>query len=306
MLFGKGTFLLDELNTLRLIAETGSLQAAGHKRGLTQSAITRQIQRLEDALGAELLDRDVKPARLTRIGEEVLARGQIILAAVEELKSCIAPGTVPTGALRIGLAHGLSQPSVAEPIQQLRRRLPQVFPSFHTNLSANLLERVRDGRLDAAVVLHDRKKQLPPGMLIKTIGREHISVVRAATTGNDGDKALKDAYWVVNPEGCKFRNELNSWSEKWLGQPVRIAAEAHDIGLQTAFVMTGLGYGLMSQRTLRHYPSAQRLEVIAVRGLSLTADVLVARGRGLGPMNNAVDCLEEELGKIFEPVNQKS
>lgn len=104
--------MLEELRTLVLFAEEGSIQNVARRLPLTQPAVTRQIQRLEEMLGTTLLDRRQKPPRLTAAGSEVLARAKHILASVQALKA-FAADAEPQGVLRVGLAHGLSDASVA-------------------------------------------------------------------------------------------------------------------------------------------------------------------------------------------------
>src|SRR5512140_3376974 len=60
----KETPLLEDLRALVEFADAGSIAGAAGRLFRTPSAITRQVQRLEAALGAELLDRSVKPPRL--------------------------------------------------------------------------------------------------------------------------------------------------------------------------------------------------------------------------------------------------
>lgn len=101
--------MLEELRTLVLFAEEGSIQKVARRLPLTQPAVTRQLQRLEDVLGTTLLDRRQKPPRLTAAGLEVLTRARHILASVEALKSFAAEAE-PRGVLRVGLAHGFPTP----------------------------------------------------------------------------------------------------------------------------------------------------------------------------------------------------
>lgn len=293
--------MLDELKTLRLVSDTGSLQAAAQQRGLTQSAVTRQVQRLEDLLRVDLVDRNVRPVRLTRAGATVLARGREILAAVDELKDSIAPTGKPVGILRLGLAHGVSEPGVSKPIERFKRRLPDVWPSFHSSLSAPLLQRVRMGELDAAVILQDPRNETPGDLPAQIVGRENMAVVEALESCRRRRPDLRKARWVVNPEGCLFRSKLDHWAQASFGEPLRVAAEAHDTGLQMAFVASGLGLGLIPRRIVDCHPLASELNVIEVEGLSFAADVLVVRAPGLGNMNGAVDLLEEELRTLYGP-----
>ena len=73
--------MLDEIRSFIVLAESGSLRRASERLFLTPSALTRQIQRLEQALGTTLLDRRVKPARITLAGRAVLDR----LRAVDDV-----------------------------------------------------------------------------------------------------------------------------------------------------------------------------------------------------------------------------
>ena len=64
--------MLDDLRALVEFAQAGSIARAADRLFRTPSAITRQVQRLEAALGAEVLDRSVKPSRLNSLGVRVL------------------------------------------------------------------------------------------------------------------------------------------------------------------------------------------------------------------------------------------
>jgi regulatory helix-turn-helix LysR family protein len=66
--------VLDDLHALVEFAQAGSIAGAADRLFRTPSAITRQLQRLEAALGAELLDRSTKPPRLNSLGSRVLER----------------------------------------------------------------------------------------------------------------------------------------------------------------------------------------------------------------------------------------
>jgi len=79
--------LLEDLRALVEFAHAGSIAGAADRLFRTPSAITRQVQRLEAALGAELLDRSVKPPRLNSLGSKVLEQARDLLQRTEALKS---------------------------------------------------------------------------------------------------------------------------------------------------------------------------------------------------------------------------
>jgi hypothetical protein len=82
-----GDPLLDDLRTLVEFAQAGSIAGAADRLFGTPSAITCQVQRLEAALGAELLDRSVKPPRLNSLGSRMLEQARDLLQRTEALKS---------------------------------------------------------------------------------------------------------------------------------------------------------------------------------------------------------------------------
>ena len=91
--------MLDDLRALVEFAQAGSIAGAADRLHRTPSAITRQLQRLEAALGAELLDRSVKPPRLNSLGSRVLEQARDLLQRTEALKSLASRDAEPHGTL---------------------------------------------------------------------------------------------------------------------------------------------------------------------------------------------------------------
>ena len=77
--------MFDDLRALVEFAQAGSIAGTADRLYRTPSAITRQLQRLEAALGAELLDRSVKPPRLNSLGSKVLEKISVSACDVREL-----------------------------------------------------------------------------------------------------------------------------------------------------------------------------------------------------------------------------
>src|SRR5882762_7873645 len=114
--------MLEDLRALVEFAHAGSIAGAADRLFRTPSAITRQVQRLEAALGAELLDRSVKPPRLNSLGSRGLEQARDLLQRTEALKSLTSSDAEPHGLLRIGLAHALAEGTLIEPIRALTEK----------------------------------------------------------------------------------------------------------------------------------------------------------------------------------------
>src|SRR5215467_13618986 len=144
--------LLDDLQALVEFAQAGSIAGAADRLFRTPSAITRQLQRLEAELGAELLDRSVKPPRLNSLGSRVVERARDMLLRTEALRSLASPDSEPHGLLRIGLAHALAEATLIEPIRTLAEKYPNVQLRLLSGLSGELFNRLLAGELDVAAV----------------------------------------------------------------------------------------------------------------------------------------------------------
>src|SRR6202034_3837020 len=107
---------LNEIRTFVTVARTGSIQAAARQLNMTQSAVSRLVQRLELDLGATLFDRQSKPLALTHDGRVALEYGQRVLHAAEAFSEALSPAALPSGVLRIGAAHVLAELVAERPL----------------------------------------------------------------------------------------------------------------------------------------------------------------------------------------------
>ena len=154
--------MLDDLRALVEFAQAGSIAGAADRLYRTPSAITRQLQRLEAALGAALLDRSVKPPRLNSLGSRVLEQARDLLQRTEALKSLTSSEAEPHGLLRIGLSHALAEGTLIEPIRALTEKYPKVRLRLSSELTPELINRLLAGELDVAAVLLPEGKAAPP------------------------------------------------------------------------------------------------------------------------------------------------
>ena len=122
------------------VAETHSVSQAARQMFLTQPAVTRRLQRLEHALGRPLVDRRKRPFALTPAGHEVLERCRRILHSVREVQSAMRRDGAPAGELRIGVAHALTELTLTEPLDLVRKQFSKVDLRLTTGWSRPLLE----------------------------------------------------------------------------------------------------------------------------------------------------------------------
>jgi DNA-binding transcriptional LysR family regulator len=297
--------MFDDLHALVEFAQAGSIAGAAHRLYRTPSAITRQLQRLEAALGAELLDRSVKPPRLNSLGSRVLEQARDLLQRTEALRSLASRDAEPHGLLRIGFAHPLAEGTLIDPIRALTEKYPKVRVRLLSELTGELFNRLLAGELDVAAVLLPEGRTAPPPLLTNIIATDRMEIVQGVAGNFDGDwKSLGKAPWVLNPLGCPLRASLIDRMER-AGFKTVIAAEVHNMHLQLAFVQSGYGVGLLPARFIVRNHSIDTVKVLRPPSFDLRPSVAIVRVGQLGALGKAVDQLEHWFRQLFEAADTR-
>src|SRR6201982_544305 len=297
--------MLEVFRALVEFPHAGSIAGAADRLFRTPSAITRQVQRLEATLGAELLDRSVKPPRLNSLGARVLEQARDLLQRTEALKSLTSSDAEPHGLLRVGLSHALAEGTLIEPIQALTEKYPKVRVRLSSELTGELIHRLLAGELDVAAVLLPEGKTAPPPLLTNIIASDRMEIVQGAAGNVEGDwKSLGRAPWVLNPPGCFLRAILIDRMER-AGFTPMIAAEIHNMHLQLAFVQSGYGVGLLPARFIAGNNSLDKVEVLRPPSFELHMSIAIVRVGQLGALERAVGLLEHGIRHLFEAPNTR-
>ena len=292
---------LAEVNVFVTVAEAGGMQAAAGRLSLTQSAVSRLVQRFEADLGAKLFDRDSKPLALTPDGERALALCCRILEETAALRDAFTPAAPPSGPLRLGMAHAVAFMLAGPSLSRLRSSFPEVTPRISADWSPALLDRVERGQLDAALVATLDDQPDPPAARARLLGATEVAVVAArdAALGAVSNLAELNAIgWVLHPEGCGYRRAL-ARAMQGAGLPVNVVAETFGIDLQLALVARGAGVGLMPLALLHDQPVLEGLRAIGLPELRLRVAIWSVRGRRPGRLDPVVAAFEAGILELL-------
>tara|TARA_R100000935_G_scaffold58090_3_gene93859 strand:- start:8509 stop:9417 length:909 start_codon:yes stop_codon:yes gene_type:complete len=144
--------MLAELKTFMAIARLGTFAAAGDRMGLTQSAVSGQMKRLEDQLGQTLFSRTGRSAVLNEAGHRVLVRAADLLAMAGTLADPVDPA-VQTGRLRVGAIASVHTTVLRNVLPAFASEFPQVKVHVVPGTSLDLLDRIDARELDLAVII---------------------------------------------------------------------------------------------------------------------------------------------------------
>ncbi len=156
--------VVHELVAFVRVAETGSFSAAARRHGLTPSAVSRQVARLEKTLGVSLLRRTTRQLHLTDAGREVLERGRALVAAAQATLR-VAEGHVdaPRGLVRLSAPKAFARHVLHAPLLSFLSADPEV--DLHLLVEDRPVDALREG-VDLVVRMTDDP---PPGMAARAL-----------------------------------------------------------------------------------------------------------------------------------------
>ncbi len=144
---------LVQLRHLISLAETGSFTQSAEALCITQPALSRSVQALERELGQPLFDRIGRRSELTAFGQEVVQRARQLVFEADEL---VASGRLmsagQTGAIRLGLSSGPSAILSVPLLRTMATRHPGMRLDIARGPVQQLVEGLRERRLDALVI----------------------------------------------------------------------------------------------------------------------------------------------------------
>ncbi len=162
--------MLDQrlLRAFVTIADTGSFTAAAERLHMTQSTISQQLGRLEQAVDRILIDRADRPVRATEAGERLLGYARRILSLQQEAETLLAD-PAGTAAIRIGLPDDIVTLPMSKTFASFSEAHREIRLDVTTGLSRDLTRRFRTGEFDIVVVKEptasaDRRASFPEGM----------------------------------------------------------------------------------------------------------------------------------------------
>ncbi|WP_155033684.1 LysR family transcriptional regulator, partial [Burkholderia pseudomallei] len=137
---------LDELQAFAAVVDTGSITAAAQQLGLTVSATSRTLARLEGKLKTTLLRRTTRRLELTEEGRTFLNSARAIIDSVESAEEqMLARREKPSGRLRVDAASPFMLHVIVPLVRGYRERFPRVELELNSNEGViDLLERRTD------------------------------------------------------------------------------------------------------------------------------------------------------------------
>ncbi len=260
-------FDLYELSLFHLVVRHRSFTKAAELAGLTQSAITRQMQGMEDSLGIDLLERTTRSVRVTKAGEFLFHESTKLLGDVDQslrrLKEDFANAKKE---VRIGVSRSVSLAHLPGFFHANLKRNKAVSYGVSYRPSGEILSALEANELDLGVIC-------PPIRLPSTVSISHrfadgftlVVPAEVALRFNalPKSKAARVAWlswqsWLLLEETTNTGRELRRWMSRW-GLKIEPTMQLDNFDLIITLVSLSMGVSFVPIRALALYGQKKNL-----------------------------------------------
>ncbi|HQQ69451.1 MAG TPA: LysR family transcriptional regulator [Alicycliphilus sp.] len=246
---------LEDLEIFRAVHETGSFQRAAQRSGLSQSAVTKIVRKLEDEFGLTLIERGGRVVALTPAGRTLYHRTiELADLAAATRRDMVSEAAALRGSVRLGvvpaLLHSVATPTLAETLASSKSVQIQLIVKH----SAELVRLVEDGKLDLALCFG--VQHVSPNVVCTLVGRQHYRLVvregHPLLAGQPSLQELSRLGWLLPPPDVSLRAEIERmFSDAGLGPlNVRIESDA-SATLLAPLIRQGYLVGVLAEQALR-------------------------------------------------------
>ncbi|WP_118186064.1 LysR family transcriptional regulator [Paraburkholderia phosphatilytica] len=237
---------LEDITAFVAVVRYESVTGAAEALLTRQPLISRRVQSLERDLGVTLLDRQTKPPRPTPLGRRVYERCESVLREVASIEDLIRGDPAPGGTLRIGVSEVIAELALLDAMPSMMEENPGLAVEITSGWSTDMIARLMDGDLDGAIVVLPNTTQFDPGLTATRLGELRMVVVarKGALPAHPLHLAdLGGMGWVLNPEGCGFREGLHSaFHDRGMSLQVNIGTFGTEQKLGLVAHGVGLGF----------------------------------------------------------------
>ncbi|MBJ6724541.1 LysR family transcriptional regulator [Geomesophilobacter sediminis] len=286
---------LRNLRILIAVARKGSFAAAAEQLGLTDSAVSLQMKKMEEEFGATLFERSGRSPRLNASGRQVLERAQEIVALYDGIKAELTPEGMVRGVLALGVVPTVITGPLPPVLRRLRDRYPELNVRLHSALSVELSRLVDEGDLDAALIT-EPPVAVPEGAEWREYDVEPFFVAAPAGIGAPSVEELFDRFPFVRFDKTAWAGAMVDGQLMARGIHPRDVMELNSIEAALGFVEQGLGISVVPLNRQRVLEAQRRFTLIPFGDPPLVRRVGLYR-KSRQPRRMLTDLLLEELSR---------
>ncbi|AIS60141.1 LysR family transcriptional regulator [Listeria ivanovii] len=281
---------LRQLKYFMEVARVEHMTKASENLHVAQSAVSRQITKLEEELGVPLFDRIGRNMQLTSVGQDFLNQATIALNELQKAEALVTEYTDPAkGTVRVGLPNSLSTKVLPSVISTFREKYPQITYQFMEGTNEELTEMLISGVLDMTFL--SPVPESDDQMEAVRFFDEKLKLIVPTThplaeNFNVSLKELAKEKFVLYPEDFDLYKIVTNTAIKKGFEP-EIAFQSRDFYTIQGLVGAGLGISILPEMILDG-AIFKETKSIALRDKELrrSVGIITTKKRNLSPSEN--------------------
>src|SRR5712691_5688007 len=253
---------IDQLRYFCAVAEAGSFSRAAEQSHVSQPSLSQQILKLEDELGARLFDRLGRSVRLTELGKTFLPRARAVLRELEAAKGDVVEGKEFIGGLvTVGVIPTVAPYFLPPRLTVFSRKFPQVRLTVVEEITPVLLDRLRAGTIDVAILalpLRGHEFESAPLLterLFAALPKKHKLNSRPSLSLKD----LRAEPFLLLRDGHCFRDTAVAACDRARLHP-QIVFESGQFSSLLSMVSAGMGVSIVPEMAIEKKSQCRRSE----------------------------------------------
>lgn len=233
---------LEQLRHFVRVAETQNFTRAAEQAGLSQSAVSRSVAKLEEELGRPLFERQTRKVVLTDTGQLLLNRARNVLTMLDDVKTEIGDDG-QSGKLRVGAIPTIAPYFLPERLRSFGKRFPRSQLIVIEDTTDMLLKKIADGEVDVAIAAlpigakHLEVEPLFEEELLLVTSRDHPLAARKSV----GVADIAEIPFVLLGEAHCLSENVISYCRQRSFHPVFVEQTTQ---LSTVQELVALGHGV--------------------------------------------------------------
>jgi DNA-binding transcriptional LysR family regulator len=274
-----------QLSAFCAVVEKRSFSQAAERLGVTQPAVSLQIQALEKRLGTQLLDRSGRRVEPTEAGLRLYRGAQRLLALEEQVIAEVAEEATEEleGTFEIGASTGPGGIVLSHLLCEFQGQHPELHVVLSVFDTQTIVDRVAARELELGVVGAARRHR---GVVFEPFFRDEVVLACPPAHPFAGRTVtlddLRGAGLIVMQEGAGVRQLIEDELQR-VGKRLRDLDVRLELGLQesvSSAVRAGYGVTFISRTSIESDLAAGTIAAARVEGLELEREIFLVRASG--------------------------
>jgi len=240
---------LVELRTFLAVAEKKSFSAAAQRLHITQPAISKRIQSLENHLGANLFDRIGKRVYLTEAGNLLIERAEAMLRLAKDTeKEIFNLNDTISGRLNLATSHHIGLHRLAPVLKEFSKRYPDVQLDIQFEDSEVAYQMVRSGQVELAVVtLNPDRTDLDADLIATAVWHDPLVFVSSVAKSNAASMRMLADQPCILPGLATYTGRIVMDRFAQAGLTLKPTLSTNYLETIGMLVSVGLGWSVLPQ-----------------------------------------------------------